>query len=101
MIIIVSILVGLAAVTIALRMLARLKSRLRIQADDYLCSTALMLREACTAGRACSPYVSSPFAIKTARFQSGCVIAGNGAHFDQPDNETWINFRKVTFLTNW
>lgn len=43
MIIIVSVLVGLATIAAILRLYARFKLRVRIEADDYLCFTALFL----------------------------------------------------------
>lgn len=43
MIIIVSVLVGLATISAILRLFARYKLRVRIEADDYLCFTALFL----------------------------------------------------------
>ena len=43
MIIIVSVLVGLATISAILRVYARFKLRVRIEADDYLCFTALFL----------------------------------------------------------
>ncbi|OBT64340.1 hypothetical protein VE03_06740 [Pseudogymnoascus sp. 23342-1-I1] len=43
MIIIVSVLVGLATISAILRLYARFKLRVRIEADDYLCFTALFL----------------------------------------------------------
>lgn len=43
MIIIVAVLVGLATVATVLRLFARLKRRVNIEIDDYLCFTALFL----------------------------------------------------------
>lgn len=43
MIIIVSVLVGLATIATVLRVVARLKRRINIEIDDYLCFTALFL----------------------------------------------------------
>lgn len=43
MIIIVSVLVGLATISAILRVYARFKLSVRIEADDYLCFTALFL----------------------------------------------------------
>lgn len=43
MMIIVSVLVGLATIAAILRLYARFKLRVRIEADDYLCFTALFL----------------------------------------------------------
>lgn len=43
MIIIVAVLVGLATIATALRLVARLKRRVNIEIDDYLCFTALFL----------------------------------------------------------
>lgn len=43
MIIIVAVLVGLATIATVLRVVARLKRRVNIEIDDYLCFTALFL----------------------------------------------------------
>lgn len=43
MIIIVTVLVGLATIATILRVFARLKRRVKIEIDDYLCFTALFL----------------------------------------------------------
>lgn len=43
MIIIVAVLVGLATIATVLRVIARLKRRVKIEMDDYLCFAALFL----------------------------------------------------------
>lgn len=43
MIIIVAVLVGLATIATVLRIVARLKRRVKIEMDDYLCFIALFL----------------------------------------------------------
>ncbi|ELR07373.1 hypothetical protein GMDG_08388, partial [Pseudogymnoascus destructans 20631-21] len=78
MIIIVTVLVGLATIATVLRVFARLKRRVTIEMNDYLCFTALFLLYGCSCR---------------------CAIGGNGTHFSELSPETLIIFGKI-FIAN-
>ncbi|KFY42388.1 hypothetical protein V494_02439 [Pseudogymnoascus sp. VKM F-4513 (FW-928)] len=78
MMIIVSVLVGLATVSAILRLYARYKLRVRIEADDYLCFTALFLLYG-----------------MLIQLILWCTIGGNGTHIQDVSPETLLNFGKA------
>ncbi|OBT70576.1 hypothetical protein VF21_10334, partial [Pseudogymnoascus sp. 05NY08] len=82
MIIIVSVLVGLATIATVLRVFARLKRRVKIEIDDYLCFTALFLLYG-----------------MLVQLIFWCAIGGNGTHFSELSPETLIIFGKI-FIAN-
>ncbi|KFX92796.1 hypothetical protein O988_07117 [Pseudogymnoascus sp. VKM F-3808] len=82
MIIIVAVLVGLATIATVLRIVARLKRRVKIEMDDYLCFIALFL-------------LYGMFV----QLVLWCAIGGNGTHFSELSPETLIIFGKI-FIAN-
>ncbi|OBT87326.1 hypothetical protein VE02_03022 [Pseudogymnoascus sp. 03VT05] len=82
MIIIVTVLVGLATIATVLRVFARLKRRVKIDIDDYLCFTALFLLYG-----------------MLVQLIFWCAIGGNGTHFSELSPETLIIFGKI-FIAN-
>ena len=96
MIVIVSVLVGLATIAVGLRILARLRLRLNVGIDDHLCVVALvclygMLIELILCKLLCL-YPSFRGHVLT---HLGCTIGGNGSHADALSNEELLNFGKV------
>ncbi|KFX91702.1 hypothetical protein V490_05780 [Pseudogymnoascus sp. VKM F-3557] len=82
MMIIVSVLVGLATIAAILRLYARFKLRVRIEADDYLCFTALFLLHG-----------------MLIQLILWCTIGGNGTHLSDISPETLLRFGKI-FIAN-
>ncbi|KFZ12073.1 hypothetical protein V501_04395 [Pseudogymnoascus sp. VKM F-4519 (FW-2642)] len=82
MIIIVSVLVGLATISAILRLFARYKLRVRIEADDYLCFTALFLLYG-----------------MLIQLILWVAIGGNGTHIKYLSPETLLTFGKI-FIAN-
>lgn len=82
MICIVSVLVGLALISVILRVFARLKRRVGFGMDDYLCFVSTILLIA--------------MLIELVLW---VTIGGNGAHMGELDKKTLTNFSKI-FLAN-
>lgn len=82
MITIVSVLVAFATLAVALRFAARMKLRLSLQKDDWLCLMALV----CLLGMLVELIL-------------WCTIGGNGSHIGDLNSETILNFWKI-FLAN-
>ena len=97
MIIIVSVLVGLATISAILRLYARYKLRVRIEADDYLCFTALFLLYGMLI-----QLILCECALRQLRdtganvvFKKGVAIGGNGTHIKDLSPETLLTFGKA------
>ncbi|KAA8648461.1 uncharacterized protein ATNIH1004_004346 [Aspergillus tanneri] len=82
MISIVSVLVGVALITVIMRVFARLKRRVGFGVDDYLCFLSMVLLIA--------------MLIELALW---VTIGGNGAHMRDLNKETLVTFSKI-FLAN-
>lgn len=97
MIMIVSVLVGLATVASILRLYARFKLRVRIEADDYLCFTALFLLYGMLIQLIlCESAPANCQSLKL-MLPKGCFIGGNGTHISDLSPETLLNFGKARF----
>ena len=97
MIIIVTVLVGLATIATVLRVFARLKRRVKIEIDDYLCFTALFLLYGMLVQLIFCEMLHVPMQPQLAANINlqGCAIGGNGTHFSELSPETLIIFGKV------
>ncbi|PLB50750.1 integral membrane protein [Aspergillus steynii IBT 23096] len=82
MIAIVSVLVGVSLISVIMRVIARLKRRVKFGIDDYLCFLSMGLLLA--------------MLIELVLW---VTIGGNGAHMDDLDTKTIMNFSKI-FLAN-
>jgi hypothetical protein len=96
MMIIVSVLVGLATIAAILRLYARFKLRVRIEADDYLCFTALFLLHGMLIQLILCVYALRHLRVlKLMCSNKGCTIGGNGTHLSDISPETLLRFGKV------
>ena len=95
---IVSVLVGLAAISVVLRVLARLKRNVKLDIDDYLSFTALLLLFSmlielilCKV----SFVKIKPHSKGNLQFFLGCAIGGMGKHVTDMSTEEMLYFGKV------
>lgn len=95
MIAVVSVLVGLSVLAVILRVFARIKRRVKLGVDDYLCFLSLVMLISMEIELIlCESHLAQRFKPVLTQV-TGVTIGGNGQHQADLDMETMMNFGKV------